>query len=128
MSEGHASHSHDAQQGHHGPHITSLPVLFGVFGTLIVLSIVTVLAASVDFGEMNLFVAMGIASVKALLVSLFFMHLLYDSGFNRIAFFGSFLFIAIFVGFTLMDSGSYQNHVDWEETVDSASSDSATTK
>lgn len=128
MSEDHASHSHDAHHGHQGPHITSLPVLFGVFGALIVLSIVTVLAASIDFGEMNLFVAMGIASVKALLVSLFFMHLLYDSGFNRIAFFGSFLFIAIFVGFTLMDSGNYQKQLDWHETVDSGASDSTEAK
>lgn len=100
-----------------GHHITSMPVLVGVFAALIVLSVVTVAAASVDFGELNLFVAMGIASVKATLVALFFMHLAHDRGFNTLAFFASFLFVTLFVGITMMDSGQYQSQIDWRETV-----------
>jgi cytochrome c oxidase subunit 4 len=118
------SHASAATPPHHGHghaagghHITSMPMLIGVFAALICLSIITVLVASIDFGEFNLFVAMGIATVKATLVALFFMHLAYDRGFNTLAFFGSFLFVTLFVGITLMDSGQYQSQVEWKETV-----------
>lgn len=110
-----AGHGHGHAGGGH--YITPMPVLLGVFGALIVLSIVTVAAASIDFGEFNLFVAMGIASVKATLVALFFMHLAHDRGFNTLAFFASFLFVTLFVGITMMDSGQYQSQIEWKETV-----------
>jgi cytochrome c oxidase subunit 4 len=94
-----------------------MPVLVGIFLALIVLSFITVAAASIDFGELNLFVALGIATVKATLVALFFMHLAHDRGFNTLAFFGSFFFVTLFVGITLMDSGQYQASIEWKETV-----------
>ena len=101
--------------GHGEP--ASMGLLLGVFGALIVLTVVTVAVAYVDLGEFNLLVALSIATVKALLVSLFFMHLVHESGFNRLAFFGSFFFVALFVGFTLMDTGQYEPVIDWNEKV-----------
>ena len=101
----------------HG-HVASMPVLIGTFLALVVLTVVTVAAAYVDLGEMSLLVALGIATVKASLVSLFFMHLVHDTGFNRLAFFGSFFFVALFVAVTLMDTSHYQPMIDWHETVE----------
>lgn len=110
-----ANASTNSPHGHSHP--ASLGMLITVFASLLVLTAVTVAVAYVDLGELNLFVAMGIATVKAMLVALFFMHLLHDSGFNRLAFFASFFFISLFVSFTLMDTGQYQQDIDWKEHV-----------
>jgi cytochrome c oxidase subunit 4 len=55
-------------------------VYFGVFAALLVLTVVTVLVSYVDLGLMNVVVALLIASAKASLVALFFMHLKGESG------------------------------------------------
>ena len=49
-----------------------------VFFALIILTVITVLVAQVDLGYMTLVVAMLIASVKAGLVALYFMHLKFE--------------------------------------------------
>lgn len=109
----HHDHGHGGQTGH----VSSLTTLFSVFAALIVLTIVTVGATKFDLGEWNLILAIIVATIKAGLVAMFFMHLAYDSGFNRIFFFGSFLFVALFLFFTLLDTGEYQGQVDWSERV-----------
>jgi len=48
---------------------------FVVCGTLLALTIATTAMARVDLGYFNVVVALGIAVLKALLVALFFMHL-----------------------------------------------------
>lgn len=45
---------------------------------LLALTVVTVWVAQVDFGFMNVIIAMGIATIKAGLVLAYFMHLKYD--------------------------------------------------
>ncbi|MEW6719027.1 MAG: cytochrome C oxidase subunit IV family protein [Thermodesulfobacteriota bacterium] len=47
----------------------------GVYAALLALTVVTVLVSYVNLGIMNAVVALLIASVKASLVALFFMHL-----------------------------------------------------
>ena len=61
-----------------GHHIVPVRVYIGIILTLMVLTIVTVLAAFVDFGIFNLVIALAIAVIKALLVVMFFMHLKYS--------------------------------------------------
>jgi len=51
---------------------------FAVWGALIVLTGITVLVSYVHLGVMNVVVALVIASVKASLVALYFMHLRYE--------------------------------------------------
>jgi len=58
----------------HGAH-GGTRIYFVVFGALLALTAVTVLVSYVDMGLLNVVVALGIASVKASLVALFFMHL-----------------------------------------------------
>lgn len=111
------AHASSAMPGHEEVHPASMLMLISIFVALILLTGVTVAVAYVDLGELNLFVALGIATIKAMLVAIFFMHLNHDSGFNRLAFFSSFIFVALFVSITLMDSGQYQADLDWHERV-----------
>lgn len=108
----HAEHHDD----HHGiSHVASIKVLVGTGGTLLLLTLVTVLATKVDFGaSINLGIAMAIAVVKATLVILFFMHLKYDKIFHTVVFLSAILAASLFVGFTLMDTGQYQHTNIWD--------------
>ena len=117
----HSEHDHDhhAEHGeHHGlGHVASKRVLFGTWGTLMVLTVVTVTTSKINLGSagMNLAVAMLIATVKASLVCIFFMHLKYDKRFHTIVFLSAVLLATLFVSFTLMDSGQYQQDIKWQK-------------
>jgi cytochrome c oxidase subunit IV len=89
-------------------HVLSLRVLLGVWTTLVVLTGVTVAATHVDLGSMNLWTALAIATLKASLVALYFMHLRYDRPVNLIIFLGTLFFVCLFVGLALIDTQSYQ--------------------
>jgi cytochrome c oxidase subunit 4 len=106
------SQDHD---DHHGlSHVASVKVLVGTGTTLLVLTVCTVLATKVDFGaNINFALAMAIAVVKASLVILFFMHLKYDRLFHTVVFCSALLAASLFVGFTMMDSGQYQETNIW---------------
>lgn len=103
---------------HHGiSHVAAARVLLATGGSLLVLTLVTVLATKIDFGaNINLALAMVIAVTKATLVILFFMHLRYDRLFHSVVFVSAILAAALFVGFTLMDSGQYQQTNIWHPT------------
>ena len=87
----------------HKHHIVSFETCVKVFASLLVLTVVTVLASRVDLGPLNFTVAMLIATVKAAVVVMFFMGLKYDSNENRAIFFSSFIFLFIFVFLTFSD-------------------------
>ena len=85
-------------------HIVSIDVYRGVFISLIALTFITVWAAFQDFGVFNLFVAFGIASVKAGVVTLLFMHLNYENKIIwGIVIYPIFIFLLILAG-TLGDA------------------------
>jgi cytochrome c oxidase subunit 4 len=109
------SYSQPADDDHHGlSHVAPIKVLTATGGTLLVLTLVTVLATKIDFGaNINFAIAMAIAVVKATLVILFFMHLKYDRLFHSVVFVAAILAASLFVGFTLMDSDQYQQTNIW---------------
>jgi cytochrome c oxidase subunit 4 len=98
--------THDAPHG--VGHIVPFKILFGVFAALTLLTVVTVAASLVDFGEFNLIVALAIAVVKASLVVLFFMHLIWDRPFNAIVFVGCLIFVGLFLSLALLDTRQYR--------------------
>lgn len=109
---------HDDDDHHGLSHVAPIKVLVATGGTLLVLTVVTVLATKIDFGaNINLAIAMAIAVLKATLVILFFMHLKYDRLFHSVVFAGAILAAALFVGFTLMDSNQYQQTNIWNPDV-----------
>jgi cytochrome c oxidase subunit IV len=60
-------------------HIISSKLYYAIWITLLVLTVVTALVARVDLGPFNTIVALVIATFKAVLVVLFFMHVKYTS-------------------------------------------------
>ncbi len=89
-------------------HVMPFKVLAAVFATLLVLTVVTVAVTRVDLGNFNLWIAMAIATVKASLVVLFFMHMLYDRPFHAVVFITALLVVTLFIGIALIDTGAYQ--------------------
>jgi cytochrome c oxidase subunit 4 len=76
---------------------------------LLFLTIVTVGASYVDFGSGNVVIALFIATIKATLVALFFMHLRYEKPVNAVIATAGFLFLGIFLMFCFIDFDSRQN-------------------
>ena len=98
-------------------HVVDLRVLLGVFAALMVLTAITVAVSYFDFGALNLLVAMGVATVKATLVALYFMHLRYDSLLNAIFFVVGIAFLGLFMAITMLDSVEYQpGRQQWQES------------
>ena len=108
-------HGHADDHGHGLAHTADIKVLLSTGGALLLLTLVTVISSKIDFGgaSINLAIAMVIAVTKATLVILFFMHLRYDRLFHSVVFVSAILAAALFVGFTLMDSGQYQQTNIW---------------
>jgi cytochrome c oxidase subunit IV len=98
----------DGIRKHPLSHVMPLKTLIAVWVALAVLTGVTVGVTRVDLGGLALWVAMAIATLKASLVALYFMHLRYDRPVNLIIFLGTLLFVFLFVGMALMDTQSYQ--------------------
>ncbi len=62
---------HDREGAVHHSHRS---LYYKIFAALMVLLVLTVGAAEIPLGEMNLIVALGIAVIKAGLIVMFFMH------------------------------------------------------
>lgn len=84
-------------------HIVSRKIYFLVFGALMVLTVLTVVAANFDFGRLNDVIAMTIAVTKAVLVVLFFMHVRWSSRLTWVVVVSGFFWLAILFLFTLSD-------------------------
>ena len=97
-----------AAQTHDQPHdhVIPLPIYFGVYGALLVLTVITVGVSYADLGPASIYVAMFVAIIKAALVVGYFMHLKYDSRFNALVFIVSLLFLMLFFSFTMIDIAS----------------------
>ena len=108
MDSHNTSHAaaHD-DHSHGGPKLYAM-----VFGALIVLTVITVGASYVNGGSgmANVIIAMSIASVKASLVALFFMHLRWDRPVNAIIFCSTLFFLGLFL------VGSYTDVISREDS------------
>ncbi len=105
--------SDNEHQSDHGVgHIVPIWILAATGGTLLVLTAVTVWAASFDFGPANIWIALAIAGFKASMVVLLFMHLLWDRPFNGVVFVASIAFLAVFIAFTMTDTFEYSPDID----------------
>ena len=83
--------------------VPSRGVYLAVFAALMLLLVVTVAVAYVPLGRANVFVALFIAFVKAMLVIAYFMHARYTGPMIRLIAGGSFVWLAILLGLTLSD-------------------------
>jgi cytochrome c oxidase subunit 4 len=74
-----------------------------VWATLLMLTALTVFAATLDLGLFNPVVALVIATTKALLVLLFFMELRYSTALTKVAVVSAIFFLFLLLGLTLSD-------------------------
>src|SRR5207244_3019793 len=91
-----SSHT-ETTHAHADQHAGGTSVYTKTLGALLILTIITVAAASFDFGNGNVVIALTIASIKATLVALFFMHLAHEKPMNGVIAAAGFLFLAIFL-------------------------------
>jgi cytochrome c oxidase subunit 4 len=84
-------------------HISPKSVYFTIFGSLMVLTAVTVGVAFLNLGALNFPVAITIAFFKASLVVLFFMHVKYSSKLTKLLVASTFFFLASLFGLTMTD-------------------------
>jgi len=84
-------------------HVVSWRLYVFVFLALCVLTAGTVFAAGVDFGPFNTVIALTIASLKATLVILFFMHVRWSPRLTHLFLFTGFVFLAVLILLTVSD-------------------------
>lgn len=97
-------------------HKIPLRIYYLVFATLALLTLITVEVAFYDFGILNFWLALLIASVKATLVILWFMHVRYSTGLTGLFVGAGFIFLAIMLTFFFMDIRTR----DWQYQPDSS--------
>jgi len=84
-------------------HIVSTRAYVAIFLALLILTGLTVAAATVDLGRLNVIVALTIAVTKAVLVLLYFMHLRYSPHLTWLVTGTAFVWLAILIGLTMAD-------------------------
>lgn len=86
-------------------HVTPLSVYIKVASALFLLTFLTVIAHHFNYilGALAAPVAFLIATVKAVLVMLWFMHLKYDNNMNRVIFGSGFFFLFLLYLFSEID-------------------------
>jgi cytochrome c oxidase subunit 4 len=104
---------HPGQYAVHA-HISSTQFYVFILALLMSLTLLTVGVSYIHLGKLNLIVAVVIASIKATLVVLFFMHLKYDNKFNALILIVSLLFIGVFFAYTLNDT-DHRAELDLEQ-------------
>jgi cytochrome c oxidase subunit IV len=88
---------------HSAEHIVSPKIYAAVLTALLVGTVLTVEAAKVDLGRLNIVAALGIATIKMTLVILFFMHGKYSPRRTKLVIVAGFFWLAIMLGLTLAD-------------------------
>jgi len=92
-------------------HVVSPKIYVVIFLALLLGTYLTVTAALHDFGPWNIVIALAIATTKAVLVILFFMHAKYSTRRTQLIIICGFFWLAIML---LMTLGDYSTR-SWDE-------------
>ena len=84
-------------------HIVSPKIYAVIFASLMLGTGITVWAAFQNFGKFNIVIALGIATIKATLVVLYFMHARYSPKRTQLVIVCSVFWLAIMLALTLTD-------------------------
>lgn len=97
--------AHNVTDPEHAEHHLVTPIQYAmVFGTLLVFTGITVGAAFIDLpGPLNPIIALAIASFKAVVVILFFMHVKYQSRLIKVTVGAGFFTFIVLITMTLSD-------------------------
>ena len=84
-------------------HIVPYKTFLVIWVVLLILTGITVAVAQYNLGPLNIWVALGIATLKAGLVVAVFMHMKYESRLFQLSLFSALAILAIFIGLTFVD-------------------------
>ncbi|HZL66299.1 MAG TPA: cytochrome C oxidase subunit IV family protein [Candidatus Limnocylindrales bacterium] len=84
-------------------HIVPAKLYVTIWAILMAMTITTVLVARADIGPFNVVVALVIATIKATLVVLFFMHLRYSPKLTMATVVAAMFFLFLLLGLTMTD-------------------------
>ncbi len=98
-----SAHGPAQSQDGHEQHVLSFTANVAVWAALMALTAITVAVAYTDLGFLHVVVALTVATIKAGLVIMYFMHLRYASRTIGLMVFTAFLILAIAIGFTFFD-------------------------
>jgi cytochrome c oxidase subunit 4 len=84
-------------------HIVPIRTYVSIFVALLLLTLLTVGVALIDLGRLNIVVALAIATIKAMLVLLYFMHLRYGTRLPWLVVAGGFFWLGILILFSMSD-------------------------
>ena len=87
----------------HRQHVIASSVYVGIWAILMVLTGLTVFASYIEMGDFNIVVALVIATIKATLVVLFFMHLYYSSKLTKVTVIAAIFFLFLLLALSLTD-------------------------
>jgi cytochrome c oxidase subunit 4 len=88
-------------------HISSVKLYVGIWLALLVGTGLTVFAAFVDLGPFNTIIALSIATIKAILVVLFFMHVKYaHEKMTKLVIVTAIFFLFILLALSMADYGT----------------------
>lgn len=110
-------HTASQTDEHHSEgHVVSPKVLWLNGIALLILTWITVAVAQIDFSqyqvyELNIIVALAVATTKATLVCLFFMHLYWDRPFNAFVLVASLAFVGLFMMLAMLDTFEYASQM-----------------
>jgi cytochrome c oxidase subunit IV len=85
-------------------HVLPSKLYYGIWASLLCLTVLTAAVAFVDLGPFNTVVALVIATIKALLVVLFFMHVKYTSEkITKVVIVSAIFWLLLLLGLSLAD-------------------------
>lgn len=84
-------------------HIVSAKIYLVIFGALLIMTGLTYEVALFDLGRLNVIVALTIATIKAVLVVLYFMHVRHSSRLTWVIVVSGFFWLAIMIALTMSD-------------------------
>jgi cytochrome c oxidase subunit 4 len=103
MTDHHHDPANVINPEHAEHHIVGPKTYIIIFGTLLTFTLITVVAAFINLGILNPIVALAIASIKAVIVILFFMHVKYQSNLIKMTVGAGFFTFLALVTMTLSD-------------------------
>ncbi|RMH04810.1 MAG: hypothetical protein D6702_02340 [Planctomycetota bacterium] len=106
-----ASPASDHAAEHGLGHVLPVKTLAATFAALVALTLLTVFTGKMDLHGFDLAVALIIATIKATLVALIFMHLRWDRPFNGLVFLITILFVGMFLALTVTDRSQYERDI-----------------
>lgn len=78
-------------------HVVPTRTYYMIFAALMALTLITVAVAFIDLGAWSTPIALAIASTKAILIVLYFMHIRYTPGLTKIVLVAGLLWLAILI-------------------------------